>query len=128
MKANELMIGDWVRAPKNADGDFYAAQVGEIMQGGEHYYCNIPGPDGNDSIRCDDLSPVPLTSEILEKNGWIEAVLRHWNIEEDFATEKGEDGNAFWWRCGTALVCPLNFVHELQNALRVCGIEKEITI
>lgn len=128
MKANELMIGDWVRSPKNADGDFYAAQVCEIMQGEEHYYCNIPGPDGNDSIRCDYLSPIPLTREILEKNGWKEAVLRHWNIEEDFALEKGEDGNMFWFLRGVSLVCSLNFVHELQHALRLCGVEKEITL
>ena len=130
MKANELTIGDWVRSPKNADGDFYAGQVCEIMQGVEHYYCNIPGPDGNDSIRCDDLSPVPLTVEILEKNGF-ECRGGLWNLPgEDMGFKQLAATFAIYpyYADPTIHLCEIMFVHELQHALRLCGIEKEIVL
>lgn len=124
MKANELTIGDWVRSPKNADGDFYTAQVSEIKQGGEHYYCYIPGPDGNDSIRCDDLSPVPLTGEILEKNGWRFNDIPFVNGWEQF----GLTICGGMILCGQNVVLDVSAVHKLQQVLRLCGIEKEIVL
>lgn len=117
MKANELMIGDWVR-PIGCNPFRIGCVLGEMV-------CN----ESDTQSWCDDeIEPIPLTREILEKNGWKEAVLRHWNIEEDFALEKGEDGNMFWFLRGVSLVCSLNFVHELQHALRLCGIEKDIEL
>lgn len=41
----------------------------------------------------------------------------------------GEDGkNAWWWHVGCELVIPINYVHEFQQALRLCGTEKEIEL
>ena len=141
MKANELTIGDWVRSPKNVDGDFYAGQVCEIKQGGEHYYCYIPGPDGNDSIRCDDLSPVPLTGEILEKNGFEQyGISRVMYIGKDLVIEiflytqplikigsrcDGMLQVGFKWIVNWM---PISYVHELQHLLRLFGIDNEIVI
>ena len=82
------------------------------------------------SVPLEKLAPIPLSPEILEKNGWKrnEYYGLWYREEEEFFIEKGEDGNAFWWVCGAGLVCPLNFVHQLQNALTLCRIEKEITL
>lgn len=121
MKANELMIGDWVMTT--------SGETCKIIMVGQHSPCYTNcHTDGDGMYWPNDLSPIPLTREILEKNGWKEAVLRHWNIEEDFALEKGEDGNMFWFLRGVSLVCSLNFVHELQHALKLCRIEKEIKL
>lgn len=121
MKANELMVNDWVSyegAKCRVAGFLYGKCEVTYPRIGETIY----------DVPLKHILPVPLTREILEKNGWKEAVLRHWNIEEDFAIEKGEDGNMFWFLRGVSLVCSLNFVHELQHALRLCGIDKEITL
>lgn len=137
MRADELMIGDWIGwlpTWKNEetdeiefDGDRNHPIIGKV----ETLIKDCATIDTCDeSIEVEDIGliPIPLTREILERNGWKEAVLRHWNIEDDFAIEKGEDGNIFWFLCGTALVCTLNYVHELQHALRLRGIKKEIVL
>ena len=60
MKANELMIGDWVFYGKQP----YPYQVKLIGQ-------NLVKLDGLDnSIELDEISPVLITPELLEKNDW----------------------------------------------------------
>lgn len=58
MKAEELMIGDWVMLydrPRKVERiyDYGRVEAGCVEED------------------CDKLEPIPLTSEILEKNGWI---------------------------------------------------------
>ena len=112
MKANELMLGDWVLC----DGKSY--QIAEI--GG--MVCIDYENELFASL--EDIEPISLTAEILEKNG--------------FASLSGHD----WWykdfhislSCtkDLTLVCgrtiQFSFVHELQHALRLCGIEKTIEL
>ena len=73
----------------------------------------------------DELKPIPLTAEILEKN----------DFEFDGDTYKLGDyrlvieysgGILFGW-----VFChrkQLKYVHELQHALRLCGIKKKIEL
>ena len=77
------------------------------------------------------FEPIPLTPEILERNGFtrygqVYANLQQWvlkigdkrkSIVQDVRT--GEwNSNDVWFR----------YVHELQHALKLCGIEKEIIL
>lgn len=52
MKAADLMIGDWVVKPS-----------GHIRTMGRAEF-------SNDDAWFEDTKPIPLTTEILEKNGW----------------------------------------------------------
>jgi hypothetical protein len=84
-------------------------------------------------VRMDLLRPIPLTSEILEKNGWSRDIYDNESYDNEDAEMLslwvGEDGrNAWWWHAGFELVIPINYVHQLQNALTLCGIEKEIEL
>ena len=75
---------------------------------------------------------IPLTPEILEKNGFHEK----WDKDiklmacDNITIEIGdnyklyEDGKMYLRR----VLAPLYYVHELQHALKLCGIEKDITI
>lgn len=128
MKA-ELMIGDWVYRPDCYD------QVKEIRQNG------IIGLDSlRGLIGFSEIEPIPLTAEILEKNGFV-----YKEAEKTCATDAFHlwwlDGSIFtldddsWWRQikdGKLRVkfggFPLKYVHELQHALRLCNIEKEIIV
>lgn len=135
MKANELsckslMVGDWVYRPDCYD------QVKEIRH---------TGIIGLDSLRgligFSELKPVPLTPEILEKNGFRKSVsppgihAKCYELDNkkdrynltiaDYNKYKrlllnvdSEDSECFNIKC--------NYVHELQHALHLCGIEKEI--
>lgn len=125
------MIGDWF-----FDGHVYA-QVTSIT-------C-----DGNVETTHNALSnielvePIPLTSKILEKNGFtkstpppgIHAKCYELNNKKDrynltiadynkykrlLLNVDSEDSECFNIKC--------DYVYELQHALRLCGIEKEIVL
>lgn len=129
MKAKDLMIDDWVYRQYCYD------QVKEIRCTG------VIGIDGmRGIITFSELEPIPLTQEILEKNGWI-----YNNEDEKFFPQtwvggglmlKGADD------CGYCIVVTSDYddedtnntpfiilyVHELQHALRLRRIKKEIIL
>ena len=126
MEAKDLMIGDWVLYKDKS------IMVWEI----DAYYDRInTEPDGYNAIRCIDvldIKPIPLTPEILEKNGF------------ELQRDKSELGKLDTYWLGSELgafrihrlnngdyqfgLAKIRNVHELQHALRLCGIDKEIEI
>lgn len=123
MKANELMIGDWVLL---TDGP---ARVISIAQGGIYFEDRF----GEGICSFDKINPIPLTAEILEENGW------EWNKyellfiadEHDMPTLRwgyDEECENLWWFKHLGPIARVKYVHELQHALRLCGIEKEIEL
>ena len=128
MNARQLMIGDILKTVFNQK----IVKVKEIKQ--SCIYTENNGYDYN------EIEPIPLTAEILEKNGFV-----YREAEETCATEAFHlwilVGSIFaldddsWWRSvkdGELHVefggFPLKYVHELQHALRLCGIDKEIEV
>lgn len=116
MKANELMIGDWIYNTQNQQNE----QVQEIGSG-------LVMLDHDYLYGFDEILPIPLTMEILEKNGI--------NKEMDSSLVFSEDVNRYLVlisNCGKLFwqynLVAINYVHELQHALRLCGIEKEIEL
>ena len=114
MKSKDLMIGDWVYSRGRTE------RVTSIYDG---YICTEHFKYSHDYF----FDPIPLTPEILEKNGW------EWDgelwVTDDFLIENGYDYyNRFWWSVFNSPLLPINSVHELQHALRLCGIEKEIVL
>ena len=92
------------------------------------------------SYDIDELKPIPLTPDILEKNGWV-----YNNDDEKFFPQTWVGGGLMLRSagdCGYRIVVTSDYddedtndtpfiilyVHELQHALRMCGIEKEIEI
>ena len=128
MKANELQIGDYVN---------YRGQIIKVTSLYDKGGSNEVGWSDKESVwvngRC--IEPIPLTPEILEKNGFVlkekEMGMYGVNIaphytRDDVPFEVFCDGDPFAiWFQG-----PVNieYVHQLQHALRLCGIEKEIIL
>ena len=119
MEAKELMIGDWVR---NDLGE--TQQVVELREEGVMLYYN-------DIYPYDDVQPIPLTTEILEKNGLTLSLCgNHFPEDKHYVLEISVDGGRIFWTINGHeydIMC-LRFVHKLQHALRLCGITKEIQI
>ena len=123
MKENELMIGDWVMYNPNVfiDDEYETTKEWFPTQisSGEDIELAIEG--------CYDS--IPLTTEILEKNGFVES-----NVNGCFSLYTLiYDGISFslkYVRSVFQWLGPLDFkyVHELQHALKLCGIKKEITL
>lgn len=131
MKANELMIGDWVQYPATMGNLVPCKVVGisteitvEFTTGARKY----------EALKV--AQPIPLTSEILEKNGFERTNDYHFfDGDEYYEMELREISDSIWFVEYTDLefsmpsqrmtVCN---VHELQHALRLCGIEKNIEL
>lgn len=138
MNANELMLGDLVTF-KDCQNDEHPTivKIWQINANGD-MLVSIDGCDVLDEISIDDeIAGIPLTSEILEKNGFKqgEGFENRWYITEFndwyFSFYRS---NTFWSLLINKGIFPkmnniyINYVHELQHALRLCGIEKEIEL
>ena len=120
MKAKELMIGDWVYRPDCYD------QVKEIRHDGVIGIDNMRG-----LITFSELEPIPLTAEILENNGFTRFgtgyILKgeHFGLDNPSIPSNYLDN--YWLRISIKAV-HIEYVHQLQHALRLCGIDKEIVL
>ena len=116
-----MMIGDWV---------LYGEKPVRILQ----------LSDGKDYK---EIHPIPLTPEILKKNGMKEFEHRNpWqgeNLIKKWYHKSGayyvslyQVGREQSYTFGDGLrptrVCNIHYVHELQHALRLCGIDKTIKL
>jgi hypothetical protein len=121
MKINELMIGDWVynkRHKKNIQIQPY------------DFFVHGHGNNGTFAVSSTivsgrDLVPIPLTEEILVKNGWRKEPL---TIDGDYADWYGEipicqEEDEFNYAD-----IELRYVHQLQRLLNLCNIDKEIIL
>lgn len=125
MKENELMIGDWVLVNGNPMQIQAVNDIdGEIMAGDE-LYCLI-----EDRVHSEDkIEPVPLTAEILEKNGWkynptIKAY--EWKDKAFYISIHLDEKTRIYVVNDYIFGMALGAVHELQHALRLCEIDKTI--
>lgn len=130
MKAGDLMIGDWVQY-QYTEGIFQIVAISKtegIKQFGDQPFFKLNG-----------IIPIPLTPEILEKNGILyskssfyyiinddkDLECTHYmyqTIQEDWAI--GVDTGAY--EC--SVFARIKYVHELQHLLRALNINKEIEL
>lgn len=150
MDINKLMIGDWVyntHHKKNIKITPYDFFTHGHLNG--HQYIMGPGTP----CLGRDLEPIPLTPEILEKNGFdingipedmVPVEDRDWS-DDTYVWSKPETPDESMqvsvymddpYNFFIEIIClychvdgiHVKFVHELQHALRLCGIDKEIVI
>lgn len=140
MRAEELMIGNWVEYYSERLGRKNTSRIDEIRidgtillaeEDGLYFYLN-------------EIKPIPLTGEILKKNG-IECVevgdngpctppknrnrYEKWFIHTTFRdTSLWHDRVAAYWHLNDMNAVWINNVHELQNALNLSKIDKDIVL
>ena len=119
MKATELMIGDYITVTPSG----MLIQVAAVHKKKVAYHTCTSKLS---LVREGLLRPIPLTPEILEKNG--------------FSVNYHEDDLCYAQSCGDVIgihIYGINglmeemyfkYVHELQHALKLCGIKKEIEL
>jgi hypothetical protein len=118
IQPNELRIGNWVW--RNCCYD----QVTEIRKAG------IVGTDTlRGLISQKELNPIPLTDELIAKQGW-EKVGYYYTDKNGLEIYETNDG---WLlhidddKCQTTIAILINSVHELQNAYFV-ATKKELEV
>lgn len=148
MKPQDLMVGDWVQNPHGLKGRVrsikYIPKDNADNYGGysllELVFSESTQtfPISVQTFPINDAKPIPITPEILEKNFRVverssdgynlvinsELILAfHLKATLDFWIAQPRDCPNLTY----SLPLP-RYVHELQHALRLCGIEKEIVL
>jgi hypothetical protein len=136
MRIEELSVGDWVCAKlakwENEDADMTPPLQVKRINGIERHnlYVDLFNPSNNTiehSAFVEDLIPIPLTSEILEKNGFV--YVGGGFFSYDTVDLFYEDGKFYFVReAGYDKLLKVEHVHQLQHALRLAGIEKDIEV
>lgn len=141
MKANELQIGDWVCAAGPViNGEERLTPPMRVVSVGETWVCLRIDPEQGDPFEhdIDEIRPIPLTADILIANGWkrIPPELfrreyrKYGKVTAAVEVEIWREGVIYSeiWTSGYSLRLPTLYVHQLQHALRMAGIEKEIEL
>lgn len=122
MEARDLMMGDWV----DYNGTYQ--QVEEVDGFFNQVYLTL-----DEDVHCHDISPIPITHEILLANGFT------YKPQMGYVSSDGriilDDRFPNYPRKWHAHIdnedyqsiasCDLDYLHQLQNLLRICNIEKE---
>lgn len=137
LKISELSVGDWVKASG------MAKRVHNIeFQNGE-YFVHFSDPDTNseDYLHAPFIGPIPITTEVLEKNGFVRG--QRGNFYHYLRLNKNRTlyihASTNGWRAEitydaagilhtTHLMPDMNSVHQLQHAMRLAGVDKEINL
>ena len=154
MRANELMLGDWVSHFDEGKNCVVTELRGRKV--------SVSYTDDNGKKKYSELlpemafEPIPLTAEILKKNGFVSPTIDdpefknyvfkdtfihkeqlpnvellrvnyYDGVEWDFYALLGKRKSS---DCGEQYeyMAIIKYVHELQHVLRLCGIEKEIEL
>lgn len=114
LQCKDLMICDWIQ-----DYTKFPMQVRVV--GEDYLYADFEG-NVNHMLQYDDKTdppyPIPLTEEILKKNGWEQdtpGVL--WHKDLDFCIDYWKE--TFW--CSAMNGLHLDYVHKLQQLIRLSG-------
>lgn len=117
MKAKELMIGDLVIFEDNIHK---ITDLSLCIDG--RAFVQVDGHDGY--IFEHEISPIPLTEDILKTNGWKGTAL-YWSKHKVPFEISILICRTTPFINGHGSVCYyIKYVHELQHALRLCGLQK----
>lgn len=127
MKKNELMIGDWVKSLK----EDHSGEYGQVIDIDHHDTVLLEYQCVNYYTDVEHIEPIPLTPEILEKNGFTRYGQVYANLQQ-WVGKFGDKRKSFVQdiRTGEWVMNDvwINYVHELQHVLKLCKIEKEIEL
>ena len=147
LKISDLSVGDWVQ---NDYGDY--VKVAGIWQGCNfNYQVDILRDGRVGTIVPCNIHPIPITAEILEKNGFVRCsdefsiyeyttllgkILRTTQVHLDAPQSINvflhdttiERGYYHREKTSVHILRDEVYVHDLQHALRLAGVDKEINL
>ena len=137
----DYMIGDWLQYYDcNLEKQCYA-QITSIQADGAKPF--IQTSDSDVYYLAEEYKSIPLTSEILEKNGFpfdeeeTKKVKGYYKDYEDWKLFKFPLGSGFnieynsnrgYYYITDHCFLKFKYVHEFQHILKLCGINKEIKL
>ena len=135
LKISDLSVGDWVRYGNENK------QIKCIDLQNNNYFVHFSDPDTNDNdyAHIFDIEPIPITAEILEKNGWAQTRSQgykckcgnydiHIWLNASHTTVTIYEQGVILAAIRAQLAIPEMSIGQLQHALRLAGVDKEIIL
>lgn len=144
MKATELMIGNWVKIKGDYGKPLKITTIDDTYNSINYFDGDA---EGELTLQLNEIEPVPITREILEKNEFaycerngafyayaeesysnqtVEIIL--FNVESEYRNNQLHINEANYKGKTMIHLMECNYVHNLQHVFRVCGIKKEIVL
>lgn len=149
LKISELSVGDWVgidQAELNMPSDDLATayieklrkpiRIKGISEDSDMVLADIEIVDEWAAImmKCEHLRPIPITPEILEANGFVkngeydEWDIGTWKTPFLLGVSLERPAVTIKWNGSSIFIDQAKYVHQLQHALRLAGVNKEINL
>ena len=141
LKISDLSVGDWVRY------DDRICQIAEIYHLtynlGSKKMTSFPRvtlfyeddmPTYHESAILNDIHPIPITAEILEKNGFERSTSQFIVYHTDKVWISHDEPSETWSvtvyinDVTSNLHANILHIHQLQHTLRLAGVDKEINL
>lgn len=134
LNINDLSVGDWVRW--NVYDKTYDMQVSGVTD--RRIYGLREGIEY--SMLLTQICSIPITAEILEKNGFVDIGSHLFRYEREWRGDKSAVNICsfdeelwfadFEFRDGRTCMSniPIFYVNQLQHVLRLVGVDKEINL
>ena len=130
IRIEDLSVGDWVQDKKGS-----IAQIIGIENWSDGYVLNvrINGIDVG-CVSANAIEPIPLTPEILEKNGFKKnGEYNEWNIGTWrtpylLGVSLERPAITIKWNGSSVFIDQAKYVHQLQHALRLAKSQREIIL
>ncbi len=118
MTRAELKIGDWVSFEGKPFQIYDLTRYGDVV-----WY-----DEGASSVLMEEIEPIKLTEEILEKNGW-QKHLRQSNLYENdyMGIVIQKDGTFDFFYLDTC-IHTISYVHQLQHLLWALGMDDNLKL
>ena len=152
MEINTLMVGDWVyRIDFNSPVPSKIIGMEVVNYDKMEYVVDVLNKNGyNVQLYLNEIEPIPLTKEILKKNGFNEDAFT--NLSPDYYYHDNscsccinlnstcdKSKSIFVENTNTRISASIEelrhsltkkplYVHQLQHLFRLCGIDKEIEL
>ena len=137
ISVSDLSIGDWV-CVQFPDGDKWSGRIVSSSNTGRmRVLCSNTKVVG---CTIHFICPIPITAEVMEKNGWSEFSDYHnsWKLDIDsdkrvwmFKNSHDWTFQVMSWGLGhnhSVAKAYIKDIHELQHALRLAKVGKEIVL
>ena len=130
----KYIVGDWVKFL------FEESKVIEVYEDGSYY---MDSPNITGCPKEEELSPIPLTPEILEKNGWkihkhhkrdsyddVSWSSYHKPAETNISLRFYPEEKAFFLFLYAQEISekPIRYIHQLQHLLFGLGLNSEMEV
>lgn len=147
MKINELQIGNWVYESESTQFPMFVTGILKDSDGnGGEVYLDFEGNEGDIwDVNIEDVRPIPITAGLFNHNDFrlldyglyvatptYQKTIDKFIVEVSYNLSVLEDKE--WHiriktgRNEYVLSSDIQYLHELQNAMRLCGIEWDVKL